>query len=36
LWKSWLPPFFEEVYRTYSQDVGYLLERVRTAAALVL
>ena len=31
-----LAPFFEEVYGTYSEYIGYLLERVRTAAALVL
>ena len=31
-----LPLFFEEVYGTHAQDVGYLLERVRVAAALML
>ena len=35
-WKAWLPPLFEEVYGTHTEHVGHLLERVGTAATLVL
>jgi hypothetical protein len=34
--RAWLSPFFEEVNGTYSENVGYLLERVGAAAAMML